>query len=82
MYNQHNLQELKVIKVIPTKDGIFAYAKYHDWVYEYDFLIEPSGKVMGKTSKGVWLEMDPEVSAFIKAKVQTILIYQNNLVYS
>lgn len=78
----YNLQSLEVTHILPRKDGIFAFAKYPNWRYEYSFLIEPNGKVKGKTDAGIWSELSQQLGEFIKAKVQSILIEKRNLIYA
>ena len=76
------LQNLDITRILPRRDGIFVFAKYPQWHYEYNFLILSDGKVKGKTSGSNWLELDREDSAIIRAKVKTTLIENNNLIFA
>jgi hypothetical protein len=68
------LQKLQIIRLESNINGIFAYAKYPNWYYEYNFLIENNGKVKGKTSLGSWEELSLEASSFIQEKVHSRLV--------
>jgi hypothetical protein len=70
----YNLQDIEIIRIAPVKDGIFAYASYSDWTYEYNFFINPDGKVMGKTTSGSWLELSQSVAFLLRQKVNSRLI--------
>ena len=78
----YNFQNLEFYRIHPTREGILASAKYSDWHYEYNFLIQPDGRVKGKAATGIWLELSRDVSSFIMAKIQSILIEKSNLVYT
>ena len=78
----YNLQNLEFVKVIPTQRGIFSFAKYPNWCQEYNFLIELDGRVKGRTSDGVWLELSEEISTFVQAKVRAIFFGERNLIYN
>lgn len=76
-----NLQNLEVTHLLPKQDGILAFAKYPHWWQEFSFLIQPNGKVLGKTHE-VWSELTADLSAFIRAKVQATLADKTYLVYA
>jgi len=73
------LQNIEFYRVSPTEIGIFAHAKYRDWVRDYNFLIQPDGRVKGKTAAG-WQELTEEATRIIRAKIQRILIHDNLLI--
>ena len=80
MYNR--LQDLQITRIVPRKDGIFAYAKYPHWWTEFSFLIEPGGVVKGKTSSGLWLEVSGELGTLIYERVQVTLRENPQRIYA
>ena len=78
----YTLQELTFTRVMPRKDGIFAFAKYPQWWTEYGFLLQPDGKVIGKTHDGNWVELTQELSSFVCGKIKAILREEPGRVYA
>ncbi len=75
-----SLQNLEFTRMLPSKDGIFAFAKYSDWHYEYKFLIQQDGCIKGKTTQGLWQELSQESSGLIREKIRQGVINRNILV--
>lgn len=71
------LQNIEVIRVLPSTQGLHVYATYHDWNYEYKFLLQRDGTLKGKTSKGFWEELSSVAASSIWAKLQSYLINGN-----
>ena len=69
-----SFQSLKFTRFEAIKEGILAIARYAEWYYEYSFLLEPDGKVMGKTSLGSWEELTAEAASLIRNKIQLCLV--------
>jgi hypothetical protein len=82
MVNTFELQNLKVTRIFPRQEGIFVYATYDHWTYQYKFLIQSDGVVKGETSRGLWLELEPELSAFVRENVKATLREKAYLVYA
>ena len=70
----YTLQNLEFTRLQPSEKGIFAFAKYPGWCYEYNFLLEDTGKVKGRTSLGFWQELSSEATSFIQAKIRAHII--------
>jgi len=64
------LQALEFVRVETTVDGIFADAKLSNWNYEYNFLVQPDGKIQGRTAVGSWYELSRETTELIQAKIR------------
>ncbi len=69
----HTLQTLEFVRVSPTASGLFGRAKFLNWNYEYNFLVQPDGKIQGRTSVGYWQELSKETTELIYAKIQSFL---------
>jgi len=69
----HTLQTLEFVRVSPTAGGLFGRAKFIDWNHEYNFLVQPDGKIRGRTSVGYWQELSQEAAGLIYAKLQAFL---------
>ena len=67
------LYALEFVRVETTEKGIFAGATLRDWRYEYNFLVEPKGKIYGETALGGWYELSPETSEIICAKIRSFM---------
>jgi hypothetical protein len=65
----YKLQDLTLTKLQTVANGVLAFAKYPGWCHEYNFILEPTGKVMGKTSLGLWQELSSESASFIQEKI-------------
>lgn len=76
-----NFTHLEFTRIMPRRNGIFAFTRFPGWKYEYEFLLQEDGKVLGKTHEGTWAELTEEFAEFIKAKVKEILIERSSLVY-
>lgn len=69
----HTLQTLEFVRVSPTTSGLFGRAKFLNWNYEYNFLVQSNGKIRGRTSVGYWQELSKETTELIYAKIQSFL---------
>ena len=67
------LQDMCLIQIHPTAEGIYAAAKYRDWFYQYDFFLDTDGRVKGKTSNDCWQELSAGATSIIRAKIQNFL---------
>jgi hypothetical protein len=76
-----NLQELEVVRVLPDTKNLFVFVKHPLWWSEYCFLIEPDGTVRGKTTDGIWLRASEEFKDILMAKVKSVFVEKQNLVY-
>jgi hypothetical protein len=76
MYTLHTFQDIELTRLMRSPKGLFAFARFPEWHYEYRFFLQPDGKVKGKTSLGFWEELSSEATCFIKAKIQSSLIDQ------
>lgn len=68
-----NVQSLDVVKVVQTGMGLFVFARYPEWRYEYNFYIAGDGHVEGKTTAGNWLELSAEAAHSICDKAHSLL---------
>lgn len=78
----HTYQSLRFVRVLPRPDGIFAFAKFPNWVSEYRFLIDPAGSIKGQTDAGEWVELSNEFGSFVNQEVKSILRDESSRVYS
>jgi hypothetical protein len=78
----YDFQKLIFTRVMPRADGIFVFAKYPQWRYEYNFLVQPDGTVKGKTQSGLWLELGQELAVFVCEKVKFILKEESGRIYN
>ena len=69
----HTFQSLEFVRVRTTAGGIFARAKLFNWDYEYNFLVQPNGKIQGRTAVGGWYELSEETTELIYAKIQSFM---------
>ena len=72
-----SFQSLKFTHFQAIKKGIIAFGRYAEWYHEYSFLLEPDGRVMGKTSLGAWEELTVEAAALIRNKIRLCLAQAN-----
>ncbi len=68
-----DVENLEVVRVVPTGMGLFVFARYPEWRYEYNFYIANNGHVEGKTTAGNWLELSVEAARSIGTKARTVL---------
>ena len=73
------MDKLIVTRILPVRDGIFVFVKPSlRWASEFKFLIQRNGRIRGQDHNGIWLEASPELSAYIRAKVSSILTSEPN----
>ena len=68
------IKDLKITQILRSQEGIFAFARYPEWHYQYRFFVSPDGTIKGKTSSGFWQELSEEATSSIKSKLQSIFI--------
>lgn len=73
-----SLQDLEVVRVVPTTKGLYVSARYAACFHEYSFYISTEGRVEGKTSAGEWLELSNDASRCLESKVQCALLEQRD----
>ncbi len=69
----YTIGDLEITKLLPSSDGIYAYATYPSWSKRFSFFVKDNGTVMGQSSSGTWLEVSDEMAESITAKVHTLL---------
>ncbi|MBN2119892.1 MAG: hypothetical protein JW734_02395 [Candidatus Omnitrophica bacterium] len=67
------LQNLEITRILYKQQGLLLFAKCPEWYYEYNFLVEPNGKVKGKTSQGIWIELSKKGAQLIREKLKGFL---------
>ena len=75
------LQSLEFTRIVPRRFGFLVFAKFPHWWHEYSFFVG-SGKVMGQTSEGVWLEVSNELGELVRDQVSCMLRSAPENVYS
>ena len=68
-----DFRHLEFTRVIPRRDGIFAFTRFPGWHHEYEFFLQPDGRIKGKADSGLWLELTQELSSFVAEQVKSIL---------
>jgi len=68
------IEDLEVVRVVPTPKGLYVCAKLADGTSEYSFYISTEGRMEGKTSGGQWLELSRAAGLCLEDKVQHSLL--------
>ena len=76
-----DFRHLEFTRVMPRRDGIFAYTPFPGWHHKYEFFIPSQGEVQGKAGSGLWLELTQELSSFVAEQVKSILGQNTELLY-
>ena len=69
-----DLKEIRIKRVFPGSEGRFVQATYADWKYEYNFYIDPQGRIKGQTSTENWVDVSVETAAIIRDKLKTAIL--------
>ena len=68
-----DFRHLEFTRVMPRRNGIFAYASFPGWNFGYEFFVSRGGTVCGKAESGFWYELSQELGEFVVAQVKRIL---------
>ena len=69
-----NMESLEIIRIVPTINGLYIFARFAGATHEYNFYISNEGRMEGKSSSGQWLELSDEATRCLESKVQSSLL--------
>ena len=76
------LREMEITQFLRGPGACFVAAKYPEWNYEYNFVIQEGGRVLGKTSAQAWVDVSQDTVRILHDKLNEYLYKQQERQYS